>query len=188
MRSPGFTLLEVIVVLVIGAAAYAILLGVPFRGASIADLKSASRTLAAGLRQAQSVALATRRFYEMGSDCVEAVNAIAGERCSPHPHNFTDRLIRPGDQAYFDIIQSFMGYRTCYYRTFAVGRASPAQIDAYKKAREWMDGAGREPAGWSRGVRRARLADARSGSLDLGCSRARTGRVSGARDRQAVRR
>jgi Xaa-Pro dipeptidase len=77
----------------------------------------------------------------MGSDCVEAINAIAGERCSPHPHNFTDRLIRPGDQAYFDIIQSFMGYRTCYYRTFAVGKASQPQLEAYKKARAWMDGA-----------------------------------------------
>ena len=61
----------------------------------------------------------------MGSDCVEAINSISGERCSPHPHNFTDRLIRPGDQAFFDIIQSFMGYRTCYYRTFNVGRATP---------------------------------------------------------------
>ena len=57
----------------------------------------------------------------MGCDCVEAINSISGERCSPHPHNFTDRLIRPGDQAFFDIIQSFMGYRTCYYRTFNVG-------------------------------------------------------------------
>jgi Xaa-Pro dipeptidase len=77
----------------------------------------------------------------MGSDCVEAINAIAGERCSPHPHNFTDRMIRPGDQAYFDIIQTYMGYKTCYYRTFTVGSATPAQHDAYKKAREWMDGA-----------------------------------------------
>jgi Xaa-Pro dipeptidase len=92
-----------------------------------------------GVKESQIVALATKKLYECGSDCVEAINAIAGERCSPHPHNFTDRLIRPGDQAYFDIIQSFMGYRTCYYRTFAVGKASPAQIDAYKKAREWMD-------------------------------------------------
>jgi Xaa-Pro dipeptidase len=75
----------------------------------------------------------------MGSDCVEAINAISGERCSPHPHNFTDRLIRPGDQAFFDVIQSFMGYRTCYYRTFNVGRATPAQRTAYRKAREWMD-------------------------------------------------
>ncbi len=94
-----------------------------------------------GVRESQIVALATKRLYEMGSDCVEAVNAIAGERCSPHPHNFTDRLIRPGDQAYFDIIHSFIGYRTCYYRTFSVGRATPAQKDAYKRARHWMDDA-----------------------------------------------
>jgi Xaa-Pro dipeptidase len=92
-----------------------------------------------GVKESQIVALAAKKLYELGSDCVEAINAIAGERCSPHPHNFTDRIIRPGDQAYFDIIQSFMGYRTCYYRTFAVGRASPAQIDAYQRAREWMD-------------------------------------------------
>ncbi len=94
-----------------------------------------------GVKESQIVALATKRLYEMGSDCVEAINAIAGERCSPHPHNFTDRLIRPGDQAYFDIIHSFMGYRTCYYRTFSVGRATPAQKDAYKRARQWMDDA-----------------------------------------------
>ena len=94
-----------------------------------------------GVRENEIVAMATRRLYEMGSDCVEAINAIAGERCSPHPHNFTDRLIRPGDQAYFDIIQSYMGYRTCYYRTFTVGSATAPQIDAYKKARRWMDDA-----------------------------------------------
>jgi Xaa-Pro dipeptidase len=94
-----------------------------------------------GIRENEIVALATKRLYEMGSDCVEAINAIAGERCSPHPHNFTDRLIRPGDQAYFDIIQSYMGYRTCYYRTFTVGSATQSQLDAYKKARGWMDGA-----------------------------------------------
>jgi Xaa-Pro dipeptidase len=72
---------------------------------------------------------------------VEAINAIAGERCNPHPHNFTDRIIRPGDQAFFDIIHSFNGYRTCYYRTFGVGWATPAQKDAYAKARDWMDAA-----------------------------------------------
>ena len=92
-----------------------------------------------GVRECDIVALAAKTLYEMGSDDVEAINAIAGERCSPHPHNFTDRIIRPGDQAFFDIIQSFTGYRTCYYRTFNVGRATPAQRDAYKKAREWMD-------------------------------------------------
>ena len=100
-----------------------------------------SEALKPGVQESEIVALATKRLYEMGSDCVEAINAISGERCSPHPHNFTDRLIRPGDQAFFDIIQSFMGYRTCYYRTFSVGRATQPQRDAYKKAREWMDDA-----------------------------------------------
>jgi Xaa-Pro dipeptidase len=100
-----------------------------------------AEALKPGVRESQIVALAAKRLYEMGSDCVEAVNAIAGERCSPHPHNFTDRLIRPGDQAYFDVIHSFMGYRTCYYRTFAVGKATQPQIDAYKRARQWMDDA-----------------------------------------------
>ncbi|MFI5023050.1 MAG: M24 family metallopeptidase [Alphaproteobacteria bacterium] len=98
-----------------------------------------AEALKPGVRESQIVALANHDLYEKGSDCVEAINAISGERCSPHPHNFTDRLLRPGDQAFFDIIQSYMGYRTCYYRTFNVGRATPAQEDAYKRAREWID-------------------------------------------------
>jgi Xaa-Pro aminopeptidase len=94
-----------------------------------------------GVRENEIVALANKRLYEMGSDQVEAINAVSGERCNPHPHNFSDRLIRPGDQAFFDIIQSYNGYRTCYYRTFGVGSATPSQRDAYTKAREWMDAA-----------------------------------------------
>jgi Xaa-Pro dipeptidase len=94
-----------------------------------------------GVRENEIVALANKRLYEMGSDEVEAVNAVSGERCNPHPHNFSDRIIRPGDQAFFDIIQSYNGYRTCYYRTFSVGRSTPSQRDAYTKARQWMDAA-----------------------------------------------
>ena len=92
-----------------------------------------------GVRESDIVGLAHARLFELGSEFVEAINSIAGERCSPHPHVFSDRLIRPGDQAYFDIIHVFNGYRTCYYRTFVVGRATQAQHDAFKQAREWMD-------------------------------------------------
>jgi Xaa-Pro dipeptidase len=92
-----------------------------------------------GVRENEIVALANQRLYEMGSDQVEAVNSVSGERCNPHPHNFTDRIIRPGDQAFFDIIHSFNGYRTCYYRTLSVGSATEVQHDAYTRAREWMD-------------------------------------------------
>jgi len=92
-----------------------------------------------GVRESDIVAKANKMLYELGSDDVEAINAVSGERCNPHPHNFTDRLIRPGDQAFFDILQSYMGYRTCYYRTFNVGRATTGQRDAYKRCREWLD-------------------------------------------------
>ena len=94
-----------------------------------------------GVRENDIVAMANQMLYEMGSDDVEAINAISGERCNPHPHNFTDRIFRPGDQAFFDILQSYQGYRTCYYRTFNLGRATQPQHDAYKKAREWLDAA-----------------------------------------------
>ncbi len=92
-----------------------------------------------GVRENDIVALVNEFLYRHGSDDVEAINAISGERGNPHPHNFTDRMIRPGDQVFFDILQSFMGYRTCYYRTFNVGRATPSQRDAYKRCREWLD-------------------------------------------------
>jgi Xaa-Pro aminopeptidase len=92
-----------------------------------------------GVRENDIVGMVNEFLYRHGSDDVEAINAISGERCNPHPHNFTDRMVRPGDQVFFDILQSFMGYRTCYYRTFNVGRATPAQLDAYKLCREWLD-------------------------------------------------
>ena len=92
-----------------------------------------------GVRENEMVAMANKFLYDNGSDDVEAINAVSGERCAPHPHNFTDRMYRPGDQAFFDIIQSYMGYRTCYYRTLNIGLSTPAQEDAYKQAREWID-------------------------------------------------
>ena len=98
-------------------------------------------SLKPGVRENEIVALANKRLYEMGSEQVEAINAVSGERCNPHPHNFSDRIIRPGDQVFFDIIHSYNGYRTCYYRTFSVTSATASQRDAYTKAREWMDAA-----------------------------------------------
>jgi Xaa-Pro dipeptidase len=92
-----------------------------------------------GIRESELVADVTRYLFDLGSEHVDNINAVSGERCSPHPHVFSDRIIRPGDQAFFDIIQTFIGYKTCYYRTFVVGRASDAQRDAYKRAREWID-------------------------------------------------
>jgi Xaa-Pro dipeptidase len=94
-----------------------------------------------GVREHEVVARATELLFELGSEQVEAINAVSGDRCNPHPHVFSDRLLRPGDQAFFDVIHSFMGYRTCYYRTFNVGGVTRSQIDAYTQCREWLDNA-----------------------------------------------
>ncbi|HEV2458283.1 MAG TPA: Xaa-Pro peptidase family protein, partial [Ktedonobacterales bacterium] len=97
------------------------------------------RFMKPGVRENECVGLVSKSLYDLGSEHVEGVNAISGERCSPHPHVFSDRALRPGDPAYFDILHSYNGYRTCYYRTFAIGSASQAMVDAYKKCRDILD-------------------------------------------------
>ncbi len=97
------------------------------------------RAMKPGLRENEAVGLVSKVLYDLGSEYVEAVNAISGERCNPHPHVFSDRVLRPGDPVYYDILHSYMGYRTCYYRTFTVGYASHAMVDAYKRCREYID-------------------------------------------------
>ena len=97
------------------------------------------RIMRPGIKESECVAAAAKVLFELGSEHVEGINAISGERCSPHPHNYTDRVLRPGDPAYFDIIHAYNGYRTCYYRTFVIGSGSRAQVDAYKRCREYLD-------------------------------------------------
>src|SRR5947208_71827 len=99
------------------------------------------RFMKPGVRENECVGLVSKVLYDLGSEHVEGVNAISGERCSPHPHVFSERALRPGDPAYFDILHSYNGYRTCYYRTFAIGSASPAMVDAYTRCRDYLDAA-----------------------------------------------
>ena len=95
-----------------------------------------------GVRESDIVALANKRLYEMGSEHVEADQlhcrgAVqpASRMCSPTVSS--GRVTLPTSTS----SRPHNGYRTCYYRTFGVGRATQAQRDAYKKAREWIDAA-----------------------------------------------
>ncbi len=118
------------------------------------------RMLRPGVYEHEIVARAQQLLFEMGSEQVEAINAVSGDRCNPHPHVFSDRLLRPGDQAFFDVIHSFMGYRTCYYRTFNVGsvsrrsstRTSSAASGSTRRSRSF--GRARRPTGSRRSGRR----------------------------------
>ena len=79
-KAAGFTLLEIIIVLAIGAVIYTLILGVPLRGGTSADLKAAARSLASGLREAQTTAMATRRDASLVIDLDARQFTIAGDK------------------------------------------------------------------------------------------------------------
>lgn len=97
-----------------------------------------ARNIKPGVRENDLVAVANKVLYSLGSELVECVNSVSGSRSQPHPHVFSDRMIRPGDLVFLDIMHSFNGYRTCYYRTFVCGKPTKAQEEAYAKAYNWL--------------------------------------------------
>ena len=66
--------------LALAAVIYGVVLGVPFGKASAADLKAAARSLAAGLRAAQSIAMATRRDALLTVDMESREYLTTGEQ------------------------------------------------------------------------------------------------------------
>ena len=103
--------------------------------AAYGDIAAAIRP---GIRANDLVAIANHTLLTLGSELVECVNSVSGPRAQPHPHTFADRIIRPGDMVFLDIMHSYNGYRTCYYRTFICGKPSRAQLKAYEKAWSWL--------------------------------------------------
>jgi Xaa-Pro dipeptidase len=103
-----------------------------------AAYESIARAIRPGARENDLVAVANQVLYTLGSDLVECVNSVAGSRGRPHPHTFSDRIIRPGDMVFLDIMHSYMGYRTCYYRTFVCGKPTKPQLEAYELAWKWL--------------------------------------------------
>jgi len=77
-------------------------------------------------------------LIENGVDRISGVNCVSGPRSNPHPHDYSDRMIRPGDLVFIDIMSHYLGYATCYYRTFAVTRSTQNQRDVYKRAYDWL--------------------------------------------------
>ena len=55
------------------------------------------------MRENEAVGIVSKVLYDLGSEYVEAVNAISGERCNPHPHVFSDRCYAPATR-YYDVL------------------------------------------------------------------------------------
>jgi len=92
-----------------------------------------------GVRENEVVAEISQWLIAHGAERITGINCVSGPRSNPHPHDYSDRMIRPGDLVFIDIMSHYLGYATCYYRTFAVTQASQRQMDIYKRANEWLE-------------------------------------------------
>lgn len=78
VRHRGFSLLELLLVLVIAAAGYALVVRFSTGGVSGAELKSAARSVAAGLRDARGRAIATQRTATLTIDLERRAFEVSG--------------------------------------------------------------------------------------------------------------
>ena len=97
-----------------------------------------AKALRPGIMEHELVAIANYKLYGWGAELVEFVNSISGIRGNPHSHTFSNRMIRPGELIYFDIGNTYNGYKTCYYRTFSCGVPNADQKKAYDRALKWL--------------------------------------------------
>jgi Xaa-Pro aminopeptidase len=90
-----------------------------------------------GKRESEVWGDAVRELWRHGA-MAQGGYVTSGPNTWPkHQANTTDRAIRPGDLVYADFYNiGYLGYRSCYYRTFSVGQPTTAQQEAYERARD----------------------------------------------------
>lgn len=88
-----------------------------------------------GATEAELWGEAVRELWHHGA-MVQGGYLTSGPNTWPkHQANTTDRIVRPGDLVYADFYNiGFLGYRSCYYRTFSMGEPTDAQREAHRKA------------------------------------------------------
>jgi Xaa-Pro aminopeptidase len=102
-----------------------------------AGFQRVAETAKPGMRESEVWGEAVRELWRHGAT-VQGGYLTSGPNTWPkHQANTTDRLLRPGDLVYVDFYNvGFLGYRSCYYRTFSLGEPTDAQRDAYRTARD----------------------------------------------------
>ena len=90
-----------------------------------------------GMRESELWGSAVKELWRHGA-MVQGGYLTSGPNTWPkHQANTTDRMIRPRDLVYADFYNiGYLGYRSCYYRTFSMGEPTQAQKDAYETARK----------------------------------------------------
>ena len=63
-----------------------------------------------GVKESDISGMMRNCMYKLGTEEIQNINVITGNRAHPHPHDFSDRIIRPGDMIYIDVVNVFNGY------------------------------------------------------------------------------
>jgi len=109
--------------------------------ASIAEacFSEVKKYIKPGTKENELCAIAHWKALSLGAEWIQGNVCSFGENTNPNRFGWTDRMLRPGDMGYMDMIGiQYLGYRTCIYRCFTVGKASPEQKDLYKRAVEYF--------------------------------------------------
>ena len=108
-------------------------------GSAEAAFDSIQRAIRPGVRECELVGVGMKTLYDLGADEVMEFVCASGPRTNPLHIDYTDRAIRPGDCIAIDINgNSYLGYKSCYYRTFVCGKATQTQKDVFKICRDMM--------------------------------------------------
>ncbi|NTV89565.1 MAG: aminopeptidase P family protein [Clostridiales bacterium] len=108
-------------------------------GAADAAFEDIRQAIRPGIRECDLQGIGMKRLYEMGCDETQEFVVASGPRTNPMHIDFTDRAIGPNEPVIVDINgASYMGYKTCYYRTFFCGRPNEEQKEIYEVARKMM--------------------------------------------------
>jgi len=94
-----------------------------------------------GLTENQVTAHIMEFLYSIpGMEDVEDVIVSSGPNTWPNWRNFSDRIIKPGDIVFMDLAAlTWNGYKSCYYRTYCVGREPTQEQKAiYAIALKWL--------------------------------------------------
>ena len=94
-----------------------------------------------GVTENQVTAHIMKFLYDIpGMEDVEDVIVSSGPNTWPNWRNFSDRIIQPGDITFMDLAAlTWNGYKSCYYRTYCVGREPTQKMkDIYAEALDWL--------------------------------------------------
>ena len=127
----GFTLLELMLVLVIAAASYVLVIRFTGSGVSGAELKSAARTVAAGLRAARSDAIATQDSASLMLDLERRVIQVSG---SHRPYALPDRVDLKLYTAQSEIVDERQGA----IRFYPDGSSTGGRVTIASKERQFL--------------------------------------------------